>query len=163
MYGTSGTGIAGGKQSGMNHDSVIWRQLPVCALPERRGSEIAPLYSDPELEATAAAMTALEGPMFGTLTDSYSMRTPLGLVFTDDGKLSPSGIELLGVIASSLRRLPYDIYLQVDDAKELPKAVTAAQYLVQQAGLAPYRVAVGVRTSSEPWNPSLWFLYAQRP
>jgi chemotaxis protein MotB len=163
LYGPGGSGIAGGKQSSMNHDSVIWRQLPVCALPERKGSEMPPLYSDPEMEATSTALTALEGPMFGTLADSYSMRTPLSLLFTDDGKLTPSGVELLGVVASSLRRLPYDIYLQVDDPKYLPRAVTAAQHLVNHEGLAPFRIGVGVRISPEPWNPSLWFLYSQRP
>jgi hypothetical protein len=41
--------------------------------------------------------------------------------------------------------------------------VAAAQYLVKREGLAPFRVGVGVRPVPEPWNPSLWFLYAQRP
>jgi len=163
LYGTNGTGIAGGKQIGMNHEGIIWRQLPISAQPERAGSDMAPLYSDPELEASATAINLLEGPTIGTLADSYDMRTPLGLLFTADGKLSPSGVELLGQVASSLRRLPYDIGLQVDDPKNLPRAVTAAQQLVKQEGLAPYRIAVGVRISPEPWNPSMWFLYAQRP
>jgi len=163
LYGTTGTGLAGPKQLGMNHDSIIWRQLPACALPQRPGSEMAPLYSDPELEATAKALRSLEEPALGTLSDSYAMPTPLGLLFTADGKLSPSGGELLAVVASSLRRLPYDIYVQVDDPKNLPRAVTAAQHLIKHEGLAPFRVGVGVRTTNEPWNPSVWFLYAQRP
>ncbi len=120
LYGTNGTGVAGGKQIGMNRDSIIWRQLPISAQPERQGSDTAPLYSDPELEAANSALTLLEGPTIGTLADSYDMRTPLSLLFTADGKLTPSGVELLTQTASSLRRLPYDICLQVDDPKYLP-------------------------------------------
>ena len=163
LYGTNGTGIAGGKQISMNHDSILWRQLPISAQPERSGSEMPPLYSDPELDAANKALNLLEGPTIGTLADSYAMRVPFGLVFTADGKLSPSGVELLGHVASNLRRLPYDIDLQVDDPKNLPRAVTAAQDLVNKEGLAPYRIGVGYRSSPEPWNPSLWLLYAQRP
>jgi hypothetical protein len=163
LYGTPGTGLAGGKQAGSNRESIVWRQLPVAAQPQRPGADVAPLYSDPELDATAAALHLLESPTIGTLAESYSMRVPMGLLFTADGQLTPSGEQLLSAVAGSLRRLPYDILIQVDDARYTPRAVALAQHLARREGIAPFRLGAGVRESPEPWNASVWFLYNQRP
>ncbi len=161
--GPGGTGVAGDKQAGPNCESIVWRQLPISARSERPGAAQAPLYSDPELEATAQALHLLETSAAGTLADSYAMRVPLSTMFTDDGKLSESGADLLGVVANSLRRLPYDIHVQADDPKNVPRAVAIARHLMSRGGLAAHRLGVGSRPPSDPATPSVCFLYAQRP
>jgi len=162
MYGEGGTGIAGKMSSSLEQDAVVWRKRPVSARAGQHGSEMPPLYSEPALEATAAVLRRLDGPLAGTLADNYALRVPLAVLFGPDGTVSAAGKELLASVARNLRQLPYDIAFQFDDARDLPRGVRLCQHLAEEQGIPPSRLAVGVREGPREWSSSVWITFARR-
>src|SRR5262249_39378588 len=135
MYGQGGTGIAGMMQRGMDQDSIVWRRRPMRARVGMSGSEMPPRYSEAALESTAEILRHLEESGMGTLEDNYGVRIPLGMLFTQDGRISSSGAQVLEAVARNVRQLPYEIHIQVNGAAQIPKAVSLTKYLWERQGI----------------------------
>src|SRR5262245_60262712 len=162
MYGAGGTGIAGMMQRGMEQDSIVWRRRPMRGRVGPSGSEMPPRFSESALESTAEVLRGLEETGLGTLEDNYGIRVPLALLFASDGRISPSGKQVLQAVARNVKSLPYDIHLQVNAAANVAKAVMVAKYLWEQQGILPGRMGVGVREAPETWSSSLWMTFHRR-
>ena len=129
----------------------------------RTARRCPPLYADPSPNLAAEVLRSLETPVLGTLADSYVMRVPIGLLFDNDGRLTPAGTHLLHAIAQNIRHLPYDMRFLVDNSTATPLAISICQQLAQKEGFHPGRLAVGVYSAPEPWKPSVWVEYVHRP
>ena len=163
IQGSGSLGPAGAEQKGLDKDAIVWRQRPYTARVSQFGSEMPPLYADPTLERTHNILRALEAASTDSVLDNYLMRLPLTLFFDKENKLSPSGGRVLHAIAHRVQFLPYDVLVQVDDARFTARAVQVAQHLAQRESIHPGRVGVGVRETSESWNPALWISYVRHP
>ncbi|SRR6266511_3432398 len=130
-------------------DGVVWRELPAQPKFSSRGSETAPMYSDPRGESTAAIVKLLDEQTKSTLADSYVLRIPLPLLFDQENRLTDSGTQVLRVIASNLRDLPYELHLQVGEKRELPRVLAVVRHMTEREGFHPSRLGIGLRDSSE--------------
>ncbi len=162
LYGEGGTTPAGAAKEILDRDAIVWRVRPPLARLGKGGSEMPALYADSTRQSTAEVLRSLELSAANPLSDSYTIRLPLGLVFEADDRLSPSGVNVLHAVAQNLRRLPYEIRVEVDDARHLPQSVLVCQQLAEKEGIFPSRLAAGVRPSAEPWNPSIWLCFDRR-
>lgn len=161
--GEGGTGAAGPSKKAVDRASVVWRVTSPTGRIAEVGSEVPSLYADPTLEVTAEVLNRLNVSAVGTLADSYRMRVPSGLLFDGKGHLSAAAVRLLHVIAQNLNRLPYDIRFMVDDARTAPQAIALCQQLAEHESIHPGRLGVGVQSSPEPWNPSVWIIFVRQP
>jgi len=162
LFGTGGIGIAGPPADGQDLDSVVHRERPLSARLGQNGSEVLPLHSSPGLEAAAEAIRQLEGPVLGTLQDSYSLQLSLKLLLGPDNKLTDVGRGILQAIAANVRNLPYDIYFQVADSEALPKAVLFTTFLGTQQGIPPGRMGIGVRPGGSSSPDSVWLFFSRQ-
>lgn len=138
-------GVAGNDPGALEQNAVVWRTMPRRARIGQAGAEMPNQFSDPDPSQTAAVLKQLEEPPLGSLADSYSTRVPMNLLFGSDGRMTESGKSYLHMIAENLRHLPYDIQLQVDDTRNLTKAIQISTYLSQREAIHPGRTGVGVR------------------
>jgi hypothetical protein len=161
--GKGGVGPAGADKKAIDKAAVVWRIRSHLSRVAEDGSEMPSLYADPSLEQAAQVLRSLETPLLGTLADSYVMRVPLGLMFDNDGRLTPAGTHLLHAVAQNIRQLPFDMRFLVDDAPAIPLAVSICQQLAQAEGFHPGRLSVGIYAAPEPWNPSVWVEFVRQP
>jgi chemotaxis protein MotB len=162
LYGPGGTGVAGAGHKGSEQDSIVWRQVLVSAHQGPPGSRIPPLYSDPSTDRTTEVLNLLDQSTLGNLSDSFRLRLPLGLFFDDKKNLQPTGRQLLGSLAANLRRLPFDIRIQVDERQYLDRVIAMAQYLTNQQGIEADRIGAGVCLEPAQWKASIWFTFVSR-
>lgn len=124
--------------------AVVWRpRLP----PPRESAtneELAPLYQDPSAEMSARILQTLEAVAPSRLTDNFTVRLPLNLLFDEGEHLSPSGARLLRALADHLRDLPYDLQFQVSRSEQLPQAIQLCGFLAAQERYEPARLAAGI-------------------
>jgi hypothetical protein len=153
--GRGGSGVAGAMHELPDQDAVIWRERPLSSRDGKGKSENPAMYSDPGLPTTSEVMRALENVNAASINDSYSIRLPLALLFQSGDRLSPSATEIFHGMGRHIRQLPFDLLIQVDDAKYLSKAMAVAQFLMLKESIYPARLAVGTRTTAESWNASL--------
>lgn len=162
IAGPGGAGVHGAARTSADNDSLVWRQLPRLQSPATSASEMPPLYSDPTHDIAESVLRALEGPTKGETGNDFAMRVPLAMLFAGDGRLSPTGQQLLGVVARNLGPLPYEIVLQVDGAADLARGMRVCQHLINREGLPPSRLAVGLRTTPPARTDAVWFRYVKR-
>jgi hypothetical protein len=163
IRGEGGSGSAGPNKKAIERASVVWRLASPMGRLAEDGSEMPSLYADPSLDVTAEVLNRLDAPVVGTLADSYRMRVPSGLLFDGAGHLTPAALHLLHVIAQNLRTLPYDIRFLVDDARTVTQAIALCQRMAEHESIHPGRLGVGVRSTPEPWNPSVWVVFVRQP
>jgi hypothetical protein len=162
LYGPGGSGVAGAPHKGADQDSLVWRQVLISAHQGPPGSRIPPLYSDPSSDRTAEVLGLLDQATLGNMSDSFKLRLPLAAFFDDKKKLQPTGQQLLRSLAANLRRLPFDIYVQVDERQYLDRAIAIARHLRNQEGIEPDRIAAGVCQEPAQWRAFVWFTFVSR-
>jgi chemotaxis protein MotB len=162
LFGTGGVGIAGPTAEAMELDSVVARPRPLAARLGTAGSEVLPMHDSPGMDAASEVIRQLDAPIPGTLQDSYALQLPMRLLLGPDNKLTEVGTGILHSIADNVRRLPYDIYFQVDDPAALTKAVTLSAYLGQQESIPPGRLGIGLRNASNSAADSIWLFFARQ-
>lgn len=143
-------------------DGVVWRELPVKPHFSSHGTEMRAMYSDPVSESTAAIMKLLDEVAKGTLSDSYVLRVPLAMLFDRNGKLTSSGAQVLRVLASNLRPLPYELHLQVADRDDLRKVLVLAQHLTNREEFHPSRLGIGLRDTPDASLTAVWITFVRR-
>jgi hypothetical protein len=161
--GKGGSGPAGPEKRALDRAAVVWRLRSPLSRISEGGSEMPSLFADPSPELAADVIGRLDGPTHGTLADSYRMRIPSGLLFDGEGHPTPAALQLLHAVARNVQRLPYDLCFQVDDARTAPQAIGLCQHLAQKEGIHPGRLGVAIRSSAEPWNPSVWLVFVRQP
>jgi hypothetical protein len=163
LTGSGGSGVVGPEQPGADRDSLVWRILPVPGHTSDRGSELPPLYADPQPDGTPEVLRRLEADPSHTLGHSYEFPISLGLLFNDNGDLTPGGVQWLHTIGRRLRVLPYDILLQVNAASQLPQALKVARYFAIKEAIHPGRIGVGVRAAAQPGHTAVSMTFVRRP
>jgi len=163
LYGPGGSGPAGAAIRGSDRDAVVWRQLLISAYPSAPGSRIPPLYSDPTFEKTSEVLHLLETSSLGTLGDSHVIRMPMVLFFDKEQDLTPTGQYLLRYVAYHVRRLPYNLLVQVAQPQHLAQAVGLVRHLQQKNAMEPSKLGVGIRPATEELNPHVWFVLQFQP
>jgi hypothetical protein len=163
LYGTGGVGIAGPLADGLDLDSMVARQRPLSARLGTNGSETLPMHGSAGMEAASEVIRQLEAPIPGTLQDSYAMQLPIRLLLGPDNRLTEVGTGILHSVADNIRHLPYDLYFQVDDAEDLPKAVILTTYLAQSQSIHPGRLGVGVSNAVSPSADTIRLFLARQP
>ncbi len=163
VNGQGGSGVVGPEHQGADRDALVWRLLPSPGRTTPHGSELPPLYSDPNPDATPEVVRRLEADQTHTLADSYQLQMPLGLLFNDQGDLTPGGIQWLHAIGRNIRALPYDLMLQVDDPRQLPRAIKMSHYFATKEAIHPGRIGVGLRAAGSSGNTSVALTLVRRP
>lgn len=161
--GQGGSGVVGPEQAGPDRDALVWRVLPSPRRAASVGSELPPLFSDPQPDAMPEVLRRLEVDQSHTLGDSYQFQIPLGLLFNDQGELTPGGVQWLHTIGRHIRALPYDLLLQVDDARQLPRVITIAHYFAKKEAMHPGRIGVGLRADTSSGHTAVALTFVRRP
>ncbi|MBI3408776.1 MAG: hypothetical protein HY040_10505 [Planctomycetes bacterium] len=162
LYGLDGSGPTGPSHKGSDADSIVWRQVLTSSLLSGGGSRIPPLYSDPQDQKTSKVLAALKGSELPNLGETLILQFPLTSMFDGQNQLTPAGTRILNRIAQNLRKLPYQVYCQAPDEKTLPLAVRAYRQLVEEGGLEPANLGVGIRLDQAPGLPALWVSFVPR-
>lgn len=162
LYGTMGRGIVAPRPNSPDLDSIVWRQCTAQARQDELGSEIPPQFSDPVADLTSRVLHLLETGTDKNLADSYSTRFLLGMLLESDQKLSPTGVQLMNMVARNMRNLPYDLYLEVDSRVHVPQAVALARHLSEKGGIHPGRLGVGVRPGGDPFHGGVSLVFSRR-
>ncbi len=144
ISGKSGTGAAGPSSAKEADKRAVLMRFSPLGRTVVRGAEMAPMYDDPANAWNDSVLQALEGPEFGKMSDNYFLRLPISFLFVAPDRLSPSGTQLLDLVARTVRPLPYDVQVQVSDARLTPQAARVSHYLFQVAGLTPGRLSVAL-------------------
>lgn len=162
LYGTMGRGITAPRPNSPDFDSIVWRQCTAQARQDELGSETPPQFSDPVSDLTSRVLQLLEAGTDKNLADSYSTQFLLALLLESDHNLSPTGLQLMNLVARNLRPLPYDVYLEVDKPGHVPQAVILARYLSEKGGIHPGRLGVGIRPGGDPLQGRVRLVFSRR-
>ncbi len=159
MESGSGRDLAGTqRKETIPKNAVVWRLRFRPTSASETGAEFAPLYLDPSADMSTSVLQALLTASSGKLSNCYLLRLPVDLLLGSNGKIKPSGKNMLLAIARNLREMPYDFQFQVPTREQVPEAVELCMFLSTEAGIHPGRLAAGVRQSSERELDYVWLL-----
>jgi hypothetical protein len=162
ISGKSGTGAVGPSNAKEADKRAVLMRFSPLGRTVVRGSEIAPMYEDLANDWNDSVLKALEGPEFGKMSDNYYLRVPLSFLFASPEQLSPSGTQLLDLVARTVRPLPYDIQVRTTDPRHTPQATRASHYLFQFASITPGRLSVAlVQPAKGDDGDSLRFVFVR--
>ena len=153
LIGKGSSGITGKKRTGPEKDSVVLRPPPRRGRPFSQGSETPALFSDPPEELKKAVQAPLEAKEIGDLSDSFEFEFPIGGMFDSTEEVSTHGKAEFDRLANTIRKLPYDLTVQVADDARLGYATGALQYLFKEGRIHPARISIGLRPRSGEGDP----------
>ncbi len=126
------------------NDSIVRRERPRQSRFTKRGSETAPLDSDPPKGSLAEGLAGLDEPIKKSPTVAHSMTLPIGLVVDGDDAPTAVGIQVMRMLARQLKKDPFNLQVQVSSRDDLPKAVVLARYMFEKLSIVPGKISVGV-------------------
>jgi chemotaxis protein MotB len=145
--GDGGKGLVGIAQKALDRDSIVYRQRPPGSRIFESGSDLAPSHHEIAQELSKAALLDVAQHKLGTLSDSYSLEIPANQFFDGSSdQLRPSGKNLLRVISKKVVSLPYDILIQGNNERDLPRLGAIVKELSEVGGIFQGRLAIGIRS-----------------
>lgn len=144
--GGSATGLAGKNEGALDQDSLLLRIRPKSARLTIRGSEMPPLYSDPTTESLDAGLKSLTESHELADAERLSIKMPLPLLIDESGEASEIGKQQMRMVASQMRKLPWEVRLEVPTPEDINTALKLADELVTRGTISPGRIAVSVAT-----------------
>lgn len=142
---TSGSrGLLRPTKDPIQRNSLALRIRPMAGRLSLRGSEMPPLYQDPELTTLSDGLASIDQKLEHLLTENHTLDAQLTLFLDGNKQLSSAGRQWLHMIAQQLQRLPYEVSFKVQSDEDLDRAYALAQHLMQAEGIAPGRISLGV-------------------
>lgn len=141
--GRGAAGLAGQAASSLAEDSVVHRERPRSSRLTDRGSEFAPLESDPSYTSLESGLAGLVEAPDAHLEDGHAMVVPLALLVTTDERVTAMGHQRLRMLGVHLKRKSFNLLLEVSQNQDLGRALALAEALVTDEGIPPAKIGVG--------------------
>ncbi len=98
-----------------------------------------------------------------TLEDNFTLRLPFNYLFEPTGALAEEGKRNLKGLTDHLKKLPYDLVLQVNEEEHVGKIFTLVKYFTSDAKLPASRFGISVRPEkNDDVNKMTFILLAQK-
>ncbi|QDU40243.1 flagellar motor protein MotB [Maioricimonas rarisocia] len=145
MFGGGGSdGLAGPHDGNLSNESLMLRVRPVTARLSQRGSETAPMYTDPVKESLANGLQALENANDLARAEQFRLDVALNVYFDREGNLTPLARQQLKMLAIQMHRMNLSMHLEVGRTEDVDKALKLGQSLVEEYNIPPGRVKISV-------------------
>ena len=156
VFGGGGsTGFAGDPPKTKEADSLAVRYRPNSARMTARGSETAPMETDPVTESVAKGLKALEKMDELASAERVSTNSSLQMLRDSNGIMTPHAQQLLRMLAVQLRGLPLTVEFQVSGKADIDFAVQLARYIMETQQVPPGRILVSVAGAGVVPNDSM--------
>ena len=142
--GGGSTGVAGKNDDLLDKDSVVVRERPNSAAITTRGSETPPVFEDPVKESVSRGLKSLENPDALADAERVKIQSSLSLMRDANGEITEQCVTQLRMLAQQLKSQPLTLHIMVSDQDAMAFSVRMAAILVDEFGVTPGRVAVGV-------------------
>ena len=143
VFGASGAnGLVGPAPEGVERDSWLVRVRNRASRLLDRGSEMPPIDKDAPLEATNAGLKALEDDQKTESVETFSVIFPGNTIGSPDGKLYDYGEHNLKMLANMMRKRDYELTIEINRERQLPRALACIQYLYHVQKIRPDRLKV---------------------
>jgi flagellar motor protein MotB len=149
VVGRGGSGVAGLMRTSPDKDSVLLRLPPMSGRAKENGSMQPPLYSDFPWDEGKALKNLIDSNQLAKLSESYEIAFPQTQMFESPDKLSTKAEGVLARMAAIVRKLPFDIQIQVSDPTQLTYAQTIYHRLFEVDHIHPARLSIGIRPAND--------------
>lgn len=147
--GGGATGIAGKTDGKTENDSIVMRQRPRSSRLTTQGSQTPPIYSDPSLESLGKGLEGMEQSLDIDTSSSYSFEFPLSLLVSRDNAITNQGQQFLRMFARRVKKDPFSLSFVVGNQEDVPTVLVLAQHLIQQEGIAPFKIRIGASNTPD--------------
>ena len=153
--GGSATGLVGDRTDSLDSDAIVLRQRPRSARLAIRGSEMPPIYSDPDYASISGGLEALEDANDEDELAEYVIMASLLQLVDEDGSLSDLGHRQFSAMGQQLRNLPLGVRMEVTSSSRVPAAMSLIQYLIDEQHVLPGRISASIAQDALPSPHSL--------
>jgi hypothetical protein len=137
-------GLVGDTKDEIERDAWVYRVRPSLARLGINGSEVPPAYQDPGGTTVREAVAGLDSEENRDPTVSRVLEVPLAMVVSERGEVTPSGRQLMHVLAYQLRKLPLHICLTVAHSRDLPRLMSLVEYLTGEEKVVPGKIGASL-------------------
>lgn len=149
LFGDTGSsGFMGPK--GIALDSIVVRERPPSARMSVRGAEMAPIHTDPAMQALKAGLESLESSDLENPAREHEFTVYRTILIDDRGELTELGRQWLRMFGRQMATLACELTIRLGREADVPAAFRCADYLTAEFPVHPGRIAISVTDSGNP-------------
>jgi flagellar motor protein MotB len=144
-FGKSGaSGVAGHEHQGLDMKSWVQRVRSRAARIALQGSEMPPMIDEPSSASVGRGLESVsdEDAQKDVMTTN-SFQVPLAPLVNTNANLTPRGIQIAGMVAQQLRKLPVHCAIEFSNPELSDRATRFLSHLYDVERVRPGQVGVG--------------------